>query len=159
MICSSRNLRFLSYCLYNFIKKCQYYLKSIIPKPCFWQILSESVPPLPIAQVEVCRRLAGKELWGFEPLFYRLERSTCRLYYAVDSTLPVEKSTCRFNSGTLLHRGREGEGGSSGSATHLRMLLTNHPTWGGEDDDDAVNDNGDDGDGGDICQCHLLKYR
>ena len=121
-------LRFLSYCPYNFRKKCQYYHKSILPKPCFWQILSESVPPLPIAQVEVCRRLAGKELWGFEPLFYRLERSTCRLYYAVDSTLPVEKSTCRFNSGTLLHRGREGEGGSSGSATHLRMLLTNHPT-------------------------------
>ena len=86
--------------------RCQYYLKLIIPKPCFWQILSESVPPLPIAQAKVCRRLAGKELWGFEPLFYRLERSTCRLYSAVDSTLPVEKSTCRFNSGTLLHRER-----------------------------------------------------
>ena len=120
------------------------------------------MPPLPIAQVEVCRRLAGKELWGFEPLFYRLERSTCRLYSAVDSTLPVEKSTCRFNSGTLLHREREGEAGSSGSATHLRMLLTNHPTRGeGNDDDDgAVNDNdvNDDGDGDDICQCHLSKY-
>ena len=155
MICSSRNLRFLSYCPYNFIKKCQYYLKSILPKPCFWQILSESVPPLPIAQVEVCRRLAGKELWGFEPLFYRLERSTCRLYSAVDSTLPVEKSTCRFNSGTLLHRERgrrrlqwvcNTPENAANQPSNMRRK---------DDDDDAFND---DGDGGHICQCHLLKY-